>query len=102
MNLDRIAVLRAEAGLTQEQLAKELGIKVRRLQGWEQGTAEPDTEWLIRIAHYFGTSTDWLLGRPGRKSIHAFNELQSVVAALDDDQIAALTEYARFLSQRSG
>lgn len=99
-NLERIAVLRGEADMTQQELADALGIKLRRLQEWEQGNTEPDTDHLIKIAHYFHTSTDWLLGRPGRKSVLAFNQLQEVVAELNDEEIAALTEYARFLLSR--
>ncbi len=57
-----IAALRKEKGVTQEQLAKYVGISPQAVSKWENGGV-PDTELLTKIADYFGTSIDALFGR---------------------------------------
>jgi DNA-binding transcriptional regulator YiaG len=39
---DLVKRRRAELGLTQTQLAEELGVKLRAVQYWEAGTNEPN------------------------------------------------------------
>lgn len=58
----RIVTLRKERGLTQSQLAQELGISRSSLSLYEIEKREPDTETLFKISNYFGVSTDYLLG----------------------------------------
>lgn len=60
---DRIRKLREEKGLTQEELAKILGISRATLASWETGRREPDFETTSKIAEFFGVSIDYLLGR---------------------------------------
>lgn len=59
---ERIVQLRKEKGLTQTQLASELGITRSALSLYEIEKREPDTNTLIEISSYFGVSTDYLLG----------------------------------------
>lgn len=54
--------LLSERGITQKQLARELGIPVSTLGGYVQGTSEPDFEMLKVLAGYFSVTTDYLLG----------------------------------------
>jgi len=56
-----IKKLRQEKGLTQSQLAKELGISDKTVGKWEQGVGYPDISFLLPIANYFGITTDELL-----------------------------------------
>lgn len=58
----RIVALRKEKGLTQSQLAQELGISRSSLSLYEIEKREPDTETLFKISKHFGVSTDYLLG----------------------------------------
>ena len=59
---ERVKELRLEHGLTQEQLAKELGYKKNSVCNWEIRGKEPDFDMLIRLALMFNVSTDYLLG----------------------------------------
>ena len=61
---ERIAKLRKQCGLTQEQLAELLQCSVQKEDDWESGGKEPDLESLLRLADIFHVSTDELLGRP--------------------------------------
>lgn len=47
---------RAEAGLTQEQLAKRMGTKQEVVARWEGGKVMPSTRTLTRLAKATGTT----------------------------------------------
>lgn len=47
------------------ELASELDINVGTLNGYRYGRALPTVESLLKLADYFGVSTDYLLGREG-------------------------------------
>lgn len=59
MNLKEI---RKSKGISQEQVAADLGISVRALQNYEYGQREPNVEMIIKIAKYYGVTSDYLLG----------------------------------------
>lgn len=52
--------LRRQGGLTQEQIAKKLGVTCQCVSKWENGTSAPDIERLPEIAAFFGVSIDEL------------------------------------------
>lgn len=60
---ERLTRLRKEKKLTQEQLAKNVGITRSALSQYEIGTRSPDYEIVRRIAEYFDVSIDYLVGR---------------------------------------
>ena len=55
--------LRTEKGLTQGELASNLGITQDSISLWEKGKRLPDTQYIVRLSDFFGVSTDYLLGR---------------------------------------
>ncbi len=63
MNLFRLRDLREDAELSQTELADALGIAQTTYSGYERGFREPSLEMLCRMADFFHTSTDYLLGR---------------------------------------
>lgn len=60
---ERIAKLRLEKQMTQEELAKALQISRSALSLYELNKREPDAETLSKIADFFGVTIDYLLGR---------------------------------------
>lgn len=60
---ERIASLRKETGLTQQQLADSLNVSSAAVSKWENGASTPDIDTLCAIADYFNLSMDELLGR---------------------------------------
>ena len=58
---ERIATLRKERGLTQEQLGKMCGVSYQAVGKWEKGGA-PDVELLPVLARALGVSIDALFG----------------------------------------
>ena len=57
-----ISDLRKANGITQEELAKNVGVSPQAVSKWENGGV-PDTELLPKIADYFDTSIDALFSR---------------------------------------
>lgn len=64
---ERIAKLRKDKGLTQERLANKFNVETSLIGHYERGRKIP-IEMLYKIAKYFGTSTDYLLGLTESKS----------------------------------
>lgn len=58
---EKLRKLRKESGLSQEQLATQIGVSRQALSKWELGTALPDTENALRLSKFFGVSIDDLL-----------------------------------------
>ena len=58
---------RADAGLTQEQLAERMGTKQGVIARWEGGRAMPSTRTLARLAKATGTILQISLRRRGRR-----------------------------------
>ena len=59
----KLTEIRKQEGVSQKQLANDLGVSAGNLCDWEKGRTEPDIEMLIKIADYFDVSVDALLGR---------------------------------------
>ena len=57
-----ISKLRKDAHLTQDDLATYLGVTKASVSKWETGQSYPDIELLPRIATYFNTTVDALIG----------------------------------------
>lgn len=61
MVADRIRALREQRGLTQTDLAKQLGITRSSVNAWEMGISVPSTQYIVELAQLFKVSTDYLL-----------------------------------------
>ena len=60
-----ISKLRKAKGVTQEELARYVGVSAQAVSKWENGGV-PDTELLPKIADFFEISVDVLFGRDNR------------------------------------
>ena len=58
----RIKEKRESIGMTQEELAAELGVSKGAIGNYESGKREPDYETLLKLGEYFNCSIDYLLG----------------------------------------
>ena len=57
----RIAALRREKGLKQEELAQAMGVSAQAVSKWENDQSCPDISLLPKLAKYLGVSVDTLL-----------------------------------------
>lgn len=53
-----ISTERKEKGISQEKLAKEIGVSVVTINNWEHGKCTPSTKNMVKIAKYFGKTVE--------------------------------------------
>lgn len=59
---ERLLELRRAVGLTQKQVADELGIHSVTYLHYEKDQREPPLDTVVRIAAFYDVTTDYLLG----------------------------------------
>lgn len=62
---DRLTAAREAQALTQTQLARRLGVKLKTIQAWENDTSEPRANKLQMLAGLLNVSMRWLLTGEG-------------------------------------
>ena len=58
---DNLQFIRAQAGVTQEQLAEQLNVSRQSVSKWESGTSFPEMDTLLRICDLYDVNMDTLL-----------------------------------------
>ncbi|MDR3318638.1 MAG: helix-turn-helix domain-containing protein [Clostridiales bacterium] len=58
----RIKELRLAYGISQVQLAAQLGVSKQCVSNWENDNIQPSIDMLVKIASFFSVTTDYLLG----------------------------------------
>ena len=81
---NRLAELRKEHGLSQEELADKLQVSRQAISKWERGEASPDTDNLIELAKIYNISLDELVGLSGEKQAAPKAEAKDHVEINDD------------------
>ena len=85
---EQIAYYRKAKGVTQEEMAQELGVTNQTISKWESSQCCPDIQLLPDIADYFDISIDELIGHT--KNEHEFRE--NDIDCLTDDALALLKD----------
>ncbi|HIX59704.1 MAG TPA: helix-turn-helix domain-containing protein [Candidatus Blautia gallistercoris] len=67
MKFERLQALREDADLTQRELGEYLHISQRAYAHYENGTRNIPVDMLIRLARYYNTSVDYLVGLTDQK-----------------------------------
>ena len=60
---ERLKAIRKSRGITQKQLAQDIGASERGIQSYEIGERKPAFDQLIALADFFDVSLDYLVGR---------------------------------------
>ena len=60
--LKNLKKLREEKGISQRQLADVISVSQQSINKYENHNIEPDIDTLIKMADYFDTSVDYLIG----------------------------------------
>jgi len=58
----RIKELRCSMQISQQRLAKEIGVTQKAVDFWEKGINEPKASYIVCLSKFFGVSSDYLLG----------------------------------------
>ena len=64
---DRLKELRKEVNLNQSEVAEKIDVASSTYSNYEQGIRFPDKETLIKLAHFYEVSIDYLLGETDKK-----------------------------------
>lgn len=72
---DKLQLLRKERGITQEGLAKHLGVSKPAVSKWESGQSYPDISMLPLLASYYDVTIDELMGYDPQMSKEAVQKL---------------------------
>lgn len=81
---EKIKYLRESAGMTQSELARNLGLSRSGVNSWEMGLSIPSTQYIVELAKTFDVSADYLLGMENTSTIS--------VKGLSDKQVSAILE----------
>ena len=65
---DRLVYAREQQGLSQQQLARRLGLKLATIQNWENDRSEPRANKVQMLAGFLNVSIVWLLTGQGEGS----------------------------------
>lgn len=75
---EKLASLRKEMGISQEELANELNVSRQAVSKWESNSAYPETDKIIAICKMFNYSMDELIGlkkgHETKKEVNLFNK----------------------------
>lgn len=63
MAQNRIQELRKKHRMQQSELAEKIGVTNKSISSYETGRCEPTIDSLCKLADFFGTTVDYLLGR---------------------------------------
>ena len=75
---DRITKLRVNKGLSQQQLAQQLGVKRSVVSYYESGDRLPSLDVLMEMSRVFNVGTDYLLrGKDASRIIHVSDLTES-------------------------
>ena len=94
--LTNLKKLREDASISQKAVADAIGVSQQSVNKYENHNIEPDIETLIRIADFFETSVDYLIGhttvRRKIEEVHIFE--------LNDRESKVMEQYRSLTSKQ--
>jgi transcriptional regulator with XRE-family HTH domain len=78
-----IKELRTEKGVTQRELADYLGLTPKMVSFYEKGERFPPQDILNKLADYFSTTVDYILGRSDIRELPSNDELNELTELLE-------------------
>jgi len=60
--MKRLKELREAKGLSQEELAKSMGVVQKTISSYETGRSEPDIQTIIKLSNFFDVTVGYFLG----------------------------------------
>lgn len=93
-----LKALREEAGISQAQLARQIGVGQSAVGMWESGKSRPSSATMEKIARYFQVSVDYLCGltqvkSPARPEAVRIPVLGDVAAGVPIEAIQDIVDY---------
>lgn len=104
MFASKLKYLRESKGLTQYQLAENLGFSKSTISNYESGLREPkDNAIWIKISKYFNVSVDYLMGIENNELVNDFTyAMLDETKDLSEDQQAAILAMVKTYKNQLG
>lgn len=67
--MNRLRFLRTEKGESLEKIAKYLNVTIQTISNYENEKRDMTPDTILKLAEYFGVSTDYLLGKTDIRNI---------------------------------
>ena len=99
---DRIREARIKLGLTQAQLARQVGVSSQAVWSWEAGRTKPTHGHLEELAFRCQVSTAWILGRDVLEAEllrEASVSFHDAIGGLPLEDIEAIQNFINFVRQ---
>lgn len=98
----RLKMLREGKSMSQAELSEVFGVSQQAIGKWELDKASPDDEMTVKIANYFGVTTDFLLGNDDVPTYYTDPETAALAQELKDNpEYRALLDATRHLKPES-
>ena len=102
--MNRLKYLRTERGENLEKVAEYLNVSIQTISNYENEKRDMTPDTIIKLAEYFGVSTDYLLGKSDIRNPENtdLDKLQIGLSTKDysnisDDQIKQIEDFAKFV-----
>lgn len=102
--MNRIKQLRNEKNINQDVLAKLLGLEIAGISKLETGRVPLKDEYIVKLAEYFGVSTDYLLGKSDIRNPNGedLDKLQIGLSTkeyknISDEQLKQIEDFAKYV-----
>lgn len=98
----KIKMLRQQKNINQAELGKIVGVGKTTISNYETGYSVPDLETLIKLADYFGVTTDYLLDRTEscNMSEHIVNNSPNQQKQLSENELELLENFRLITNER--
>ena len=106
--MNRIRDLRKEHKLSQQELAKQLGVNQTAVSQWERGVTTPSSTVMVDLCKLWNVTPDFLLGLSDEKKASTLEQvdakelqlLKDLVDQLTPDQQQELLRYGQYLASQ--
>ena len=95
-----LARSRAEAGLTQDEVASKLGVFSETISRFERGTNWPTLPRLIALANLYAVPLTKLIGTSSPRALDAESTLNEHLAKLGEEDLVGVTGVLTDLCER--
>lgn len=89
---DRLRELITEDGTKLREMAKKLGTSIGVLSDWQNGNKIPRGDSIVKLATYFGVTSDYLLGLSDARSVNASIAAAVKETGLSEKAISVLSQ----------
>ncbi len=88
---EKLITLRKSRGLSQEELAHQLGVSRQTISKWELAQSYPDFQRLVQLSDYFGLSLDALVKDIDVQEVREKTKSEQLLSQIYDDLQQAKT-----------